>query len=64
MTHEDKRAIANPLNNHYKTLADWLHTITSYVMSANCSHHGRLWNRELAIGVLDVNPRNFRKAIF
>jgi abortive infection bacteriophage resistance protein len=47
MSHEDKRAIANPLNIHYKTLGDWLHTIT-YVRNV-CSHHGRLWNRELAI---------------
>jgi abortive infection bacteriophage resistance protein len=47
MTHEDKRAISNPLNIHYKTLGDWLHTIT-YIRNV-CSHHGRLWNRELAI---------------
>lgn len=47
MSHEDKRAISAPLGIHYKTLGDWLHKIT-YIRNV-CSHHGRLWNRELAI---------------
>lgn len=47
MKHEDKKAIAAPLNIHHKKLSDWLHEIT-YIRNV-CSHHGRLWNRNLAI---------------
>lgn len=44
---EDKKAIAQHFNFHYKRLGDWLHTLT-YVRNI-CAHHSRLWNRELAI---------------
>lgn len=44
---EDKKAIAQYFNLHYKRLGDWLHTLT-YVRNI-CAHHSRLWNRELAI---------------
>jgi len=47
MTHDDKRAVAEPLDLHHKRLHDWLHVLT-YVRNA-CAHHSRLWNRELAI---------------
>ncbi|HZJ93201.1 MAG TPA: Abi family protein [Thiopseudomonas sp.] len=44
---EDKKAISDNFNLHYKRLEDWLHTLT-YVRNV-CAHHSRLWNRELAI---------------
>ena len=43
----DKRQIADQLDIHHKRLKDWLHTLT-YIRNL-CAHHGRLWNRELAI---------------
>ncbi len=43
----DKRRIAEQLDVHHKRLKDWLHTLT-YIRNL-CAHHGRLWNRELAI---------------
>lgn len=47
MLHEDKRAIATPFRVHHKRLANWLHVLT-YVRNVG-AHHGRLWNRNLAI---------------
>ncbi len=47
LQHQDKRIIAKTYNLHHKTLADWLHVLT-YIRNI-CAHHGRLWNRELAI---------------
>ena len=47
LTHQDKRTIGDMYNLHYKTLVDWLHVLT-YIRNI-CAHHGRLWNRELAI---------------
>lgn len=44
---EDKKAITQHFNLHHKKLGDWLHTLT-YVRNI-CAHHGRLWNRSLAI---------------
>lgn len=44
---EDKKSIAQHFNVHHKQLGDWLHTLT-YVRNI-CAHHGRLWNRSLAI---------------
>jgi abortive infection bacteriophage resistance protein len=44
---EDKKAIAEYFNLHYKSLGDWLHTLT-YIRNL-CAHHNRLWNRALAI---------------
>lgn len=44
---EDKKIIADYFNLHHKRLGDWLHTLT-YIRNI-CAHHGRLWNRELAI---------------
>jgi len=43
----DKQDIANYFGLHYKVFASWLHSLT-YVRNI-CAHHGRLWNRELAI---------------
>lgn len=47
MLHDDKRAITVPFRVHHKRLAHWLHVLT-YVRNV-CAHHGRLWNRKLAI---------------
>lgn len=44
---EDKKAVADYFNIHYKRLGAWLHTLT-YIRNV-CAHHSRLWNRELAI---------------
>ncbi|WP_201616052.1 Abi family protein [Psychrobacter immobilis] len=64
---EDKKLISNHFSLHHKKLGDWLHTLT-YVRNI-CAHHGRLWNRSLAIKpdrTKDVNwlppmtPRNDR----
>lgn len=44
---EDKRAIADHFNLHYRKLEAWLHSLT-YIRNI-CAHHSRLWNRELAI---------------
>jgi len=43
----DKIPIADYFHIHYRALVDWLHTLT-YVRNI-CAHHGRLWNREIAI---------------
>ncbi len=47
MHHEDKKRVAAKFGLHHKQMADWLHVLT-YVRNI-CTHHGRLWNRELAI---------------
>ena len=43
----DKQAIANEFGLHHTVFKSWLHTLT-YVRNI-CGHHGRLWNREIAI---------------
>lgn len=43
----DRKPIADYFRLHHKRLSDWLHVLT-YVRNL-CAHHGRLWNRELAI---------------
>lgn len=43
----DKKQISVYFGIHYRALANWLHVLT-YVRNV-CAHHGRLWNRELAI---------------
>lgn len=47
LKHVDKRIISDKFELHHKQLASWLHTLT-YIRNV-CSHHGRLWNRNLAI---------------
>lgn len=44
---EDKKAIADHFDLHYRKLEAWLHSLT-YIRNI-CAHHSRLWNRELAI---------------
>ncbi|QXP72122.1 Abi family protein [Polaribacter sp. R2A056_3_33] len=43
----DKTLIANAFGVHYSVFKSWLHTLT-YVRNI-CGHHGRLWNRDIAI---------------
>lgn len=43
----DKADVALKFDMHYRKLGDWLHALT-YVRNV-CAHHGRIWNRELAI---------------
>ncbi|MCX6011900.1 MAG: Abi family protein [Chloroflexi bacterium] len=42
-----QRRICSVLEIHHYTLANWMHVIT-YLRNI-CAHHGRLWNREMAI---------------
>ncbi|OYU83289.1 MAG: CAAX protease [Flavobacterium sp. BFFFF2] len=46
----DKQLIAAEFGLHYTVFKSWLHTLT-YVRNI-CGHHGRLWNREIAIAPL------------
>lgn len=43
----DKQLIAAEFGLHHTVFKSWLHTLT-YVRNI-CGHHGRLWNREIAI---------------
>ncbi|KVV16414.1 Abi family protein [Flavobacterium sp. TAB 87] len=43
----DKQNIATDFGVHHAVFSSWLHTLT-YVRNI-CGHHGRLWNREIAI---------------
>jgi abortive infection bacteriophage resistance protein len=47
MITKDQAAVAKTLRVHQTFARTWLHTL-SYVRNV-CAHHGRLWNRELAI---------------
>lgn len=47
LKHEDKKPISEWFQVHHKKLAHWFHVLT-YIRNT-CAHHGRLWNRELAI---------------
>jgi abortive infection bacteriophage resistance protein len=54
MLSKDQTAVASTWNVHRSVAQSWLHTL-SYVRNL-CAHHGRLWNRELAIK--PVLPKN------
>jgi abortive infection bacteriophage resistance protein len=43
----DKQLIAKEFGLHHTIFNSWLHTLT-YIRNI-CGHHGRLWNREIAI---------------
>ena len=67
LKNDDKKIISDEFALHHRCLSDWFHTLT-YIRNI-CSHHGRLWNRELAIrpGMMrarawnpPVSPRNDR----
>lgn len=58
---EDKKAISQHFNIHHEKLADWLHILT-YVRNV-CAHHGRLWNRELAIKAKLDKDENWQSPI-
>ncbi len=44
---EDKQLIASEFGVHHTVFKSWLHTLTH--IRNICGHHGRLWNREIAI---------------
>jgi abortive infection bacteriophage resistance protein len=44
---KDKQLIAQKFAVHHTVFSSWLHTLT-FVRNI-CGHHGRLWNREIAI---------------
>jgi len=44
---DPQRRICSVLGIHHEVLKNWMHVIT-YLRNV-CAHHGRLWNRELAI---------------
>ena len=53
----DKRTISNEFNLSHELLRSWLHTLT-YIRNI-CSHHGRLWNRKLAIRPRPMRTNNW-----
>jgi abortive infection bacteriophage resistance protein len=53
LLNRDKSAIASYFNINRHRLKDWLHVLT-YVRNV-CAHHGRLWNRSLAIRPQAIN---------
>ena len=57
----DKKILSDEFALPYKCLAEWLHTLT-YIRNL-CSHHGRLWNRELAIRSGTMRNRNWNPPI-
>ncbi len=44
---QDKTEIAQDFGVHFPVMVSWMHTFV-YIRNL-CAHHGRLWNRELAI---------------
>lgn len=58
---EDKKAVADHFNVHYKCLGDWLHMLT-YIRNV-CAHHSRLWNRELAIRPVANDDKRWRAPV-
>ena len=61
LKHGDKKIISNDFTLPHKCLADWLHTLT-YIRNL-CSHHGRLWNRELSIRPGTMRNRNWNPPV-
>ena len=61
LKHGDKKIISNDFALPHKCLADWLHTLT-YIRNL-CSHHGRLWNRELSIRPGTMRNRNWNPPV-
>ena len=47
LKHDDKKIISDEFGLHHMCLGNWFHTLT-YIRNI-CSHHGRLWNKELSI---------------
>ena len=54
MLKKDQIELAKSIRVHSKVLCSWLHTFT-YIRNI-CAHHGRIWNRELAIAM--IAPKN------
>ena len=58
LKNDDKKIISDEFALHHKCLGNWLHTLT-YIRNI-CSHHGRLWNRELAIRPSMMRTKNWK----
>lgn len=58
---EDKKDISQHFSVHHEKLAEWLHILT-YVRNI-CAHHGRLWNKELAIKAKIDKDQNWQAPI-
>ena len=54
---KDQIELAKVLGLHSTVLLSWLHTFT-YVRNI-CAHHGRLWNRQLAIAMIVPKDRRW-----
>jgi abortive infection bacteriophage resistance protein len=61
MHNRDKTAVASYFNLHWRRLGNWLHVLT-YIRNV-CAHHGRLWNRSLAIQPQAINDPNWSPPI-
>ncbi len=61
MKSKDKKYISDKFALDFRYLSSWLHTIT-HVRNI-CSHHGRLWNRELGIRPRMLQQRNWQPPI-
>jgi len=57
LKYTDKKTISDEFELHIPLLASWFHTLT-YIRNV-CSHHGRLWNRNLAIKPLIPREHNW-----
>jgi abortive infection bacteriophage resistance protein len=55
MVRDHQAAVARAFDVHWRVAQSWLHSL-SYVRNV-CAHHGRLWNRELAISPLMPSGR-------
>ncbi len=69
MLRQDQKAISKKYSLHSTVLISWLHTM-AYIRNI-CAHHSRLWNRELAIGMVlpknnwdSLNPKRIGTVIF
>ncbi len=55
---EDQKTISRIFGLHHTVLSSWLHTF-AYIRNI-CAHHGRLWNRELAIAMIIPKDRSWQ----
>lgn len=61
LKNDDKRFISNEFALPHKCLGNWFHAI-NYIRNI-CSHHGRLWNRELAIKPMMLRARDWNPPV-
>ena len=61
LKNDDKRATSTELGLPHQRLVDWLHKFT-YIRNV-CAHHGRLWNRALAVRPESVPDRIWNQPV-